>query len=82
MIARLMAMAGIIVCMTGAALAEPPDFSKLNKPVEPSRPQTTKKSMLPCPEFGAGFMRLPGSDSCVKIGGSVSVDAGMATVGR
>lgn len=25
----------------------------------------------PCPEMGEGFVRLPGSDTCVKLGGSV-----------
>ena len=28
----------------------------------------------PCPEMGEGFVRLPGSDTCVKLGGSVRVE--------
>ena len=27
-----------------------------------------------CPAFGAGFVQLPGTDACVKIGGSVTTD--------
>ena len=27
-----------------------------------------------CPEMGDGFVRLPGSDTCVKLGGSVRVE--------
>ena len=27
-----------------------------------------------CPEMGEGFVRLPGSDTCVKLGGSVRVE--------
>lgn len=28
----------------------------------------------PCPELGEGFVRLPGSETCVKLGGSVRVE--------
>jgi len=27
-----------------------------------------------CNAFGAGFVQLPGTDTCVKIGGSVTTD--------
>lgn len=27
-----------------------------------------------CPEMGEGFVKLPGSDTCVKLGGSVRVE--------
>ena len=27
-----------------------------------------------CPEMGDGFVRLPGSDTCVKLGGSVRAE--------
>jgi hypothetical protein len=30
----------------------------------------------PCAMYGAGFVKIAGSDTCVKIGGSVRVDAG------
>jgi hypothetical protein len=30
----------------------------------------------PCAQYGAGFAKIAGSDTCVKIGGSVGVDAG------
>jgi hypothetical protein len=30
-----------------------------------------KKDMKACPEYGAGFVRMPGSDLCVKVGGFV-----------
>ena len=29
-----------------------------------------------CAQYGAGFVRAPGSDTCVKIGGYVGVEAG------
>lgn len=27
-----------------------------------------------CPEVGEGYIRVPGSDTCVKVGGSVRVE--------
>ena len=29
-----------------------------------------------CDAYGAGFRNIPGTDSCIKIGGSVTVDVG------
>jgi hypothetical protein len=34
-----------------------------------------------CAEYGAGFVRVEGSDSCVRIGGSISVGTG-GRIGR
>jgi hypothetical protein len=33
--------------------------------------------MKPCPAYGAGFFYVPGTDTCVKIGGYVGVDVGV-----
>jgi porin-like protein len=30
-----------------------------------------------CSSFGAGFVQLPGTDTCVKIGGYVTIDGGV-----
>jgi len=65
-----------------AALAQeqtPPKRSKLKSlhATEPAtKPVTRPHSTSSCSEFGAGFARLPGSDTCIRIGGSVSVGAG------
>lgn len=29
-----------------------------------------------CEAYGAGFRNIPGTDACIKIGGSVTVDVG------
>jgi hypothetical protein len=29
-----------------------------------------------CDAYGAGFVNIPGTDACIKIGGGVTVDAG------
>lgn len=33
-----------------------------------------------CPEVGEGYIRVPGSDTCVRVGGSVRVEG--ATIRR
>ena len=30
----------------------------------------------PCAQYGVGFARIAGSDTCIKIGGSVGAEAG------
>lgn len=34
-----------------------------------------KKPVSSCSAFGAGFVAIPGTDGCVKIGGSVTSEA-------
>ena len=38
-----------------------------------SRPAAHVKN---CSAYGAGFMAMPGTDACIKVGGSVTVEAG------
>ena len=59
---------------------------------EPGRPQTSDKPnaasrQLPlkgnaatnsCAAYGAGFVKVAGSDTCVRVGGAVSIEAGGA----
>jgi hypothetical protein len=40
------------------------------KPVTSIRPQRS------CAEYGAGFVRAADSETCVKVGGSISVEVG------
>jgi hypothetical protein len=35
----------------------------------------------PCASFGSNFRRIEGTDTCVKIGGAMSIEAGR-TFGR
>jgi len=70
----------IIVAMTSGAgtsrataqtLTDPNPGTK-NTQLPASKSAGTKPSQA-CREFGAGFVRMPGSDACIKIGGSVGV---------
>src|SRR3954452_10770223 len=50
-----------------------PDKSAKSLPLRPP-----KATANPCAEYGAGFVRIEGSSTCVKIGGSLSVGVGGA----
>jgi hypothetical protein len=54
--------------------------SRLRPSYEPAKikPHAAARS---CAEYGAGFVRVEGSDSCVRIGGSISVGTG-GRIGR
>jgi hypothetical protein len=53
------------------------------KPEAPApKPKDRAGGMKACPEYGAGFYRLTGSDTCVRIGGGVSTDVGTSGVLR
>jgi hypothetical protein len=36
----------------------------------------------PCAAFGPGYVRLPGSETCIRIGGDVRLDVGGGDIGR
>ena len=43
-------------------------------PSAPSEKSHAQEHAKTCPAFGAGFVQLPGTDACVKIGASVTTD--------
>lgn len=40
------------------------------------RPIAKPRQATSCAQFGAGFVRVPGSDSCVRLGGGIDVGVG------
>ncbi len=42
----------------------------------PAASSQQSKPTKPCPAFGPGFVQLPGTDLCVKVGGSVQGEVG------
>jgi hypothetical protein len=64
------------VLSVSAASAQQGRDGKRDKPA-PSVPlRPAKAAANPCAEYGAGFVRIEGSSTCIKIGGSVSVGVG------
>ena len=76
-----------IVLATAAALAiaiSPGATQTLTQPnpqtKTPPPPAATKSRpaghVKTCDAYGAGFRNIPGTDTCLKIGGGVTVDVG------
>jgi hypothetical protein len=67
----------LVAASASGALAQ--TLTNPNPPAKWSPPHTAAKpspaaSATPCAGYGAGFVKLPGSDACIKIGGWVSVE--------
>jgi Porin subfamily len=54
-------------------LIEPNSKSKVSQPSGSTKPQPVLRSKF-CSRFGAGFAQIPGTDTCVKIGGFVTIE--------
>jgi len=53
-------------------------LTKPNGPIKPSPPPSKKTHVTAhqesCSAFGAGFVKVPGTDACVRIGGWVTME--------
>jgi hypothetical protein len=58
-----------------AVLAEPQRTPPRERPPQAQRPAASD----PCAVFGPGFVRMSGSDTCIKLGGATSIGAGVAS---
>jgi hypothetical protein len=68
----------IIVAMLSASAAPAQQFrdGKPDKPAKSLPLRPAKAAVNPCAEYGTGFVRIEGSSTCIKVGGSLSVGAG------
>jgi hypothetical protein len=68
----------LAVLSASAASAQQSRDSKPNKPAKslPLR-RPAKAAANSCAEYGAGFARIEGTSTCIKIGGSIGVGMGM-----
>ena len=78
--AALAAAATVAVTIGAGAAAQ--TLTNPNPQPAPSRPPPAAKPresehVKPCSAYGAGFVNIPGTGACVKIGGSVTVDSGI-----
>jgi hypothetical protein len=66
------------------APAQQPSRHKPDKPAPSDKllPLKGASSGNSCAAFGPGFVKVEGSDSCVKIGGATSIGAGTSGGGR
>lgn len=59
-----------------AQSASPPKAKKQPASAERLLPTRLPAAANSCAAYGPGFVKLAGSDSCVKIGGGIGIDAG------
>jgi hypothetical protein len=55
-------------------LVEPNPKPKLSQPPGSAKQQSGLRTKS-CSAFGAGFVQLPGTDTCVKVGGFVTTES-------
>jgi hypothetical protein len=67
-----------------SALAEPAGFQKSDTATPPGKalPLKGTSPANACAAYGPGFVKVAGSDTCVKVSGAVSVDVGTSRGGR
>ena len=80
------ALLTILVALLPAsmALAEQAGNQKSAKPANSERTLPVKRAGTSdsCASYGAGFVKIEGTDSCMKIGGAVDVGVGSSIGGR
>jgi hypothetical protein len=80
----LLAIVTAAVLPASIVLAEQPSDRKPDKPAGTGRLLPLKGAAAgnSCAAFGPGFVRVDGTETCVKIGGAVSVGVGGSSGGR
>jgi len=71
----------IAVLLPAAALAQQGRRLNLQTPSDAGKSLPSKATTRsnPCASLGPGFVKVEGTDTCVKLGGAVSVGAGMSS---
>ena len=66
------------------AMAEPTRGQKPGKPAASGRqlPMKGAGAGNACATFGPGFVKVEGTDTCMKIGGAVGIGVGTSSGGR
>jgi hypothetical protein len=81
---NLLVAIAIAALPTSQASAEPSGGQKPDKSATSDRLLPVKRSGAAnsCAAYGAGFVKVDGSETCVKIGGAVSIGVGGSSGGR
>jgi hypothetical protein len=62
----------------GSTTTRPRAKATTSKETQNPKPIAQPRAATTCSEYGAGFVRMPGSDTCVRVGGSIDVGVGMS----
>jgi hypothetical protein len=80
MLAAWLPMIPLASTVFGQTLADPSPPAKLSPPQPGAKSRPSVAAKKSCSAFGPGFVNVPGTDACVRIGGWVEMQAG--TSGR
>jgi hypothetical protein len=71
-------MKKIVLAIVIATLPTWAAAQQTSRPPKQSKKVHTQQTVTgnPCAQYGVGFARVPGSNTCLKIGGSVGAEAG------
>ncbi|QOZ26185.1 hypothetical protein [Bradyrhizobium sp. CCBAU 51753] len=71
----------LAVLLPVAAFAQQGRSRDFQTPPDAGKPLPSKPAARanPCASFGPGFVRVEGTDTCVKLGGAVSVGGGYSS---
>ena len=80
----LLAIPALMLTAVAALAAEQSGHRKSDKaaPAAKLLPLKRATSVNSCAAYGAGFVKLEGSDTCMKIGGAVGIGAGTSAGSR
>ncbi len=75
-LAAVSLLIGFAASTAAAQTLANPNAPQWSPPHAAAKPHQAIRSKKSCKQFGAGFVAVPGSDACVKIGGFVTVEGG------
>ena len=75
-VALTMALCQAATSGAGAQTLIDPNSKSKSQSAGSTKPQPALRTKA-CSAFGAGFVQIPGTDTCVKIGGFVTVEGGV-----
>ncbi|MBR1280529.1 porin [Bradyrhizobium sp. AUGA SZCCT0177] len=80
----LLAIPVLVLTGVAAFAAEPSGHQKSGKsaPSDKLLPLKGATSSNPCAAYGAGFVRVEGTETCAKVGGAISIEAGTSARSR
>jgi hypothetical protein len=71
-----LAAIAMLAVMAGESVVAQPLTDPRPRPKYPTAKPLSAERMKPCSAFGAGFVQVPGSDICIKIGGFAEGEIG------
>lgn len=71
-------MAALPAAAVAAGLSDLPKPNQSTVPLDRPLPVKRQGAVKTCAAYGPGFVKVDGSDTCVKLGGAVRVDGGVS----